>query len=184
MRRFGAMMSLPRMTRPASAEFRRALSRFATGVTIVTASHKKGGMKGMTANAFTSVSLNPPLILVCVGLQARTHAVLKIARHFGISMLDESQRAVAEYFARAESDPAEMESLGIHIRHESNGVPYIAGCLAHLVCRRVAARRAGDHTIFIGEVEHMASREGRPLLFFGGRYHALPDEAGKRSPGV
>jgi len=170
-------MSLPRMTRPASAEFRRALSRFATGVTIVTAAQKNGGMKGMTANAFTSVSLNPALVLVCVGIEARTHAVLKSARHFGISVLDETQRGIAEYFAQPHADPALMESLGIRIRRETNGVPYIAGCLAHLVCRRVAARRAGDHTIFIGEVEHISSREGRPLLFYGGRYHALPDDA-------
>ena len=166
------------MARPASAEFRRALSRFATGVTIVTAAQKHGGLKGMTANAFTSVSLNPALVLVCVGLQARTHAVLKIARHFGISVLDESQRAIAEYFARPESDPVQMEKLGIRIGHEANGVPYIDGCLAHLACRRVAARRAGDHTIFIGEVEHLSSREGRPLLFYGGRYHALHGDAG------
>jgi len=172
------MMSLPRMTRPASAEFRRALSRFATGVTIVTAAQKGGGTKGMTANAFTSVSLHPALVLVCVGRQARTHAVLKIARHFGISVLDETQRAIAEYFAQPEADPAQMQKLGIHIRHEANGVPYIEGCLAHLACRRVAARRAGDHTIFVGEVEHLSCREGRPLLFYGGRYHALPGDAG------
>jgi flavin reductase len=171
-------MSLLRMTRPASAEFRRALSRFATGVTIVTAAQRNGGTKGMTANAFTSVSLNPALVLVCVGLEARTHAVLKSARHFGISVLDETQKAVAEYFARPEADIALIEKLGIRIGHEANGVPYIEGCLAHLVCRRVAARRAGDHTIFIGEVQHLACREGRPLLFYGGRYHTLPRDAG------
>ena len=173
------MMSLLRMTRrPASAEFRRALSRFATGVTVVTAAQKNGGTKGMTANAFTSVSLNPALVLVCVALQTRTHAVLKSARHFGISVLDERQRAVAEFFARPGGDRAQMEELGIRIGHEANGVPYIEGCLAHLVCRRVAARRAGDHTIFIGEVEHLSSREGRPLLFYAGRYHALPGDTG------
>jgi len=172
------MMSLPRMARPASAEFRRALSRFATGVTIVTAAQKNGGVKGMTANAFTSVSLNPALVLVCVGRQARTHAVMKVAKRFGISVLDETQRAVAEYFARPEADAARMQELGIRIRREANGVPYVENCLAHLVCRRVAARRAGDHTIFIGEVEHLSCREGRPLLFYGGRYHALPGDSG------
>jgi len=172
------MMSLLQMTRAASAEFRRALSRFATGVTIVTVAQKTGTPKGMTANAFTSVSLNPALVLVCVGLQARTHAVLKSARYFGISVLDETQKAVAEYFARPKGDPALMQELGIRIRYEANGVPYIEGCLAHLVCRRVGARRAGDHTIFIGEVVHLSSREGRPLLFYGGRYRALSGDAG------
>jgi flavin reductase len=166
------------MARTASAEFRRALSRFATGVTVVTVAQKKGGTKGMTANAFTSVSLDPALVLVCVGLRARTHRVMKTARHFGISVLDETQQSIAEYFAQPHAEPAQMAALGIHIRHESNGVPYIGGCLAHLVCRRIAAKRAGDHTIFIGEVEHLSCREGRPLLFYGGRYHALPRDAG------
>jgi flavin reductase (DIM6/NTAB) family NADH-FMN oxidoreductase RutF len=166
------------MTRPASAEFRRALSRFATGVTVVTVAQRNGGTKGMTANAFTSVSLDPALILVCVDLRARTHDLLKSARHFGVSVLDESQQGVAEFFAQQHADPAQMPELGIRFRQEANGVPYLEGCLAHLVCRRVAARRAGDHTIFIGEVEHLSCREGRPLLFYGGRYHALPRDAG------
>ena len=132
----------------------------------------------MTANAFTSVSLDPALILVCVDLRARTHALLKSARHFGISVLDETQQVVAQFFAQPHADPARMPELGIRFRHEANGVPYLEGCLAHLVCRRVAARRAGDHTIFIGEVEHLSCREGRPLLFYSGRYHALPRDAG------
>ncbi|HUJ40271.1 MAG TPA: flavin reductase family protein [Candidatus Acidoferrales bacterium] len=166
------------MSRAASAEFRRALSRFATGVTVVTVADRNGSTKGMTANAFTSVSLDPALVLVCVNLRARTHRLLKRSRRFGVSVLDETQQSYAEYFAQPRAEPARMEELGIRIRHEANGVPYIAGCLAHLVCRRVAARRAGDHTIFIGEVEHLSCREGRPLLFYGGRYHALPKDGG------
>ena len=132
----------------------------------------------MTANAFTSVSLDPALVLVCVDLRARTHALLKSARYFGVSVLDETQQPFAEYFAQPRTDPARMLALGIRFRREAHGVSYIEDCLAHLVCRRVAARRAGDHTIFIGEVEHLSCREGRPLLFYGGRYHALPREAG------
>jgi flavin reductase (DIM6/NTAB) family NADH-FMN oxidoreductase RutF len=166
------------MAPSASAEFRRALSRFATGVTIVTVARKNGETKGMTANSFTSVSLDPALILVCVDLRARTHSMLKSARHFGVSVLDEHQQALAEYFARPDADPAKMPGLGIRIRHDPGGTPFIDGCLAHLICRRVAARRAGDHTIFIGEVEFMACREGRPLLFYGGRYHGLAGEKG------
>ncbi|HKO05340.1 MAG TPA: flavin reductase family protein [Candidatus Acidoferrales bacterium] len=161
------------MAPSASAEFRRALSRFATGVTIVTVARKNGETKGMTANSFTSVSLDPALILVCVDLRSRTHALLKSARHFGVSVLDERQQALAEYFAKPDADPAKMPGLGIRIRRDAGGTPFIDGCLAHLVCRRVASRRSGDHTIFIGEVEYMACREGRPLLFYGGRYHGL-----------
>jgi len=116
--------------------------------------------------------------LVCVDLRARTHALLKSARRFGVSVLDERQQAFAEYFADPRADPARMPALGIHILRGAGGTPYIEGCLAHLVCRRVAARRAGDHTIFIGRVESMACREGRPLLFFSGRYHGLAGVAG------
>jgi flavin reductase (DIM6/NTAB) family NADH-FMN oxidoreductase RutF len=159
-----------------STDFRRALSRFATGVTIVTVSRKSGEPKGMTANAFTSVSLDPALILVCVDLRARTHNLLKAAPYFGVSVLDESQQAVAQFFAAQHPDPDKMHALGIRFHPEAKRVPYIEGCLAHLICRRVATRRAGDHTIFIGEVEHLAHREGRPLLFYSGRYHALSEK--------
>ena len=161
------------MAPTASAEYRRALSRFATGVTVVTVARRNGEVKGMTANSFTSVSLDPALILVCVDLRARTHALLKSARRFGVSVLDERQQGYAEYFADPHADPARMPGLGIRILRGAGRTPYIEGCLAHLVCRRVAARLAGDHTIFIGEVESMACREGRPLLFYGGRYHGL-----------
>jgi len=162
------------MAPTASADFRRALSRFATGVTVVTVTQRNGEPRGMTANAFTSVSLDPALVLVCVDLRARTHNLLKQARYFGVSVLDEHQQAIAQFFASHHTDPKqEMQALGIRLHPEAKGVPYIEGCLAHLICRRVATRRAGDHTIFIGEVEHLAHREGRPLLFFSGRYHAL-----------
>jgi len=166
-------MSLLRMAPSATTDFRKALSRFATGVTVITVARRRGEPKGMTANSFTSVSLDPPLILVCVDLRARTHDALKSARRFGVSVLDERQQAFAEYFAQPHADPARMPELGIHFAHDPGGAPYIEGCLAHLVCRRIAARRAGDHTIFIGEVEFMASRDGRPLLFYDGRYHGL-----------
>ena len=161
------------MAHTTSAEFRRACSRFATGVTVVTVGRADGEPKGMTANSFTSVSLAPPLVLVCVDLRARTHALLKRARHFGVSVLDEHQQAAAQYFAATEQDATHMAALGIRFRREANGVPYIESCLAHMICRRVGARRAGDHTIFIGEVEHLACREGRPLLFYGGKYRAM-----------
>ncbi|HMD30519.1 MAG TPA: flavin reductase family protein [Candidatus Acidoferrales bacterium] len=161
-----------------NADFRRALSRFATGVTVVTVARGNGEAKGMTANAFTSVSLDPALILVCVDLRARTHSLLKTSRYFGVSVLDEHQQAVAQFFAAQHPDAEKMHALGIRFHPEAKNVPYIEGCLAHLICRRVATRRAGDHTIFIGEVEHLAHREGRPLLFFGGRYHALSGDTG------
>ncbi len=172
------MMPLSRMSKPTSAEFRRALSRFATGVTVLTVAQADGEPKGMTANAFTSVSLEPPLVLVCVDWRARTHDLLRDAEHFGVSVLDEHQQAVAEYFAAPNGRPESMARLGIGFRRAANGTPFLEGCLAHLICRRVAAHRAGDHTIYIGQAEHLASREGRPLLFFGGRYRGLAGSAG------
>lgn len=169
------MMALPQMNKPTSAEFRRAMSRFATGVTIVTVAQADGEPKGMTANAFASVSLEPPLVLVCVDLRARTHDLLRDAEHFGVCVLDESQQAVADFFAAPNASPEDFARLGIHFRRAATGTPYLEGCLAHLICRRVAAHRAGDHTIYLGQAEHLSAREGRPLLFYSGRYRVLAE---------
>ena len=166
------------MTKPTSAEFRRAMSRFATGVTILTVVQPDGEPKGMTANAFASVSLEPPLVLVCVDWRARTHDLLRHAEHFGISVLHEGQQAVAEIFAAPDGQPEAMARLGIRLRRAAGGTPYVEDCLAHLICRRVAAHRAGDHTIYVGQAEQLAAGEGRPLLFYAGRYRALAGSAG------
>jgi len=163
----------PQMSGPTSAEFRRALSRFATGVTIVTVAQEDGEPRGMTANAFASASLDPPLVLVCVDCRAHTHDRMRDAKHFGVSVLDEAQKPVAEFFAAPNSPLEQMARLGIRFRRAANGTPYLEGCLAHLICRRVAAHRAGDHTIYIGQAEHLSAREGRPLLFFAGKYRGL-----------
>src|SRR5271154_7171825 len=106
-------MAPRKMAPTASTDFRRALSRFATGVTVVTVARKDGEPKGMTANAFTSVSLDPALVLVCVDLRARTHNLLKTSRYFGVSVLDEHQQAIAQFFAAQHTDPAKMHALGI-----------------------------------------------------------------------
>jgi flavin reductase (DIM6/NTAB) family NADH-FMN oxidoreductase RutF len=174
-RGIGAMMALPQMHKPTSAEFRRAMSRFATGVTVLTVAQADGEPKGMTANAFASVSLEPPLVLVCVDWRARTHDLLRDAEHFGVSVLDENQQAVAEFFAAPDGRPEDLARLGIRFRRAATGTPYLEGCLAHLVCRRVAAHRAGDHTIYIGQAEQLSARDGRPLLFYSGAYRSLAE---------
>ncbi|WP_243095095.1 flavin reductase family protein [Thermus thalpophilus] len=146
--------------------FRQTLGRFATGVTVVSVRTGEG-VHGMTANAFLSVSLDPPLVLVSVDRRARTHGLLLEAGRYGVSVLAEGQRDLSDHFAGrgvGEAQPVWREVLG---------VPLLEGALAHVVARVVEAHPAGDHTLFIGEVEHLGYGEGRPLLFFGGRYHGL-----------
>ncbi len=160
-------------------EFRKAMGAFATGVTIITVD-LDGEVHGMTANAFTSVSLDPMLVLVCVDHSTRTHAHLHAKKRFGINVLCEEQRAISEYYARPERshDDAEAEA-GARFDRTQHGTPLLHGALAYLECRLQSAEEAGDHTIFIAEVEDVVLREGDPLLFFRGRYRKLGGDVGK-----
>jgi flavin reductase (DIM6/NTAB) family NADH-FMN oxidoreductase RutF len=156
-----------------AAEFRQALGCFGTGVTIITLDDA-GAVHGMTANAFTSVSLDPMLILVCVDRKARTHAHLHTQKRFGVNVLAESQQAISQYYANParEHDKAEQEA-GARFDRTSHGTPVLHGALAYLECRLHTAQDAGDHTIFIAEVEDVVVREGDPLLFFRGKYRKV-----------
>ncbi|HWY03457.1 MAG TPA: flavin reductase family protein [Candidatus Acidoferrum sp.] len=155
------------------AEFRRAMGCFATGVTIVTVD-LDGEVHGMTANAFASVSLDPMLVLVCVDHATRTHAHLHAKKRFGINVLCDEQRAISEYYARPERthEHAEQEA-GARFERTRQGTPMLRGSLAYLECRLHSAEEAGDHTIFIAEVEDVVVREGEPLLFFRGKYRKV-----------
>jgi flavin reductase (DIM6/NTAB) family NADH-FMN oxidoreductase RutF len=154
------------------AEFRKAMGCFATGVTIITLDDG-GQVHGMTANAFASVSLEPQLVLVCVDHKAQTHAYLHAKKRFGVNVLAESQKAISEYY----SDPArihrEFSKAGASFDRTGHGTPVLHGALAYLECRLHTAQDAGDHTIFIAEVEDVVVREGNPLLFFRGQYETL-----------
>jgi flavin reductase (DIM6/NTAB) family NADH-FMN oxidoreductase RutF len=158
------------------AQFRKAMGCFATGVTIITLD-LDGEVHGMTANAFASVSLNPVLVLVCVDQRASTHAHLHSRKRFGINVLCESQRAISEYYARTERahDQAQAEA-GAGFDRTPHGTPILHGSLAYLECRLHSAQVAGDHTIFIAEVEDVVVREGEPLLFFRGKYRKVGEE--------
>jgi flavin reductase (DIM6/NTAB) family NADH-FMN oxidoreductase RutF len=162
-----------------SAEFRRAMGCFATGVTIVTVD-LDGGVHGMTANAFASVSLDPMLVLVCVDHTTRTHAHLHAKKRFGINVLCEDQRAISEYYARPERthEHAELEA-GARFERTKHGTPMLQGSLAYLECRLHSAEEAGDHTIFIAEVEEVVVREGEPLLFFRAKYRRVGEDVEK-----
>jgi flavin reductase (DIM6/NTAB) family NADH-FMN oxidoreductase RutF len=155
------------------AEFRKALGSFATGVTVITVDYE-GEVHGMTANAFTSVSLDPLLVLVCVDHRARTHAHLHARKRFGVNVLADNQRAISQYYA----DPspthqhAEQEA-GARFDRTKHATPVLHGALAYLECRLHSAQDAGDHTIFIAEVEDVVVRQGDPLLYFRGVYRRI-----------
>lgn len=157
-------------------EFRKAMGAFATGVTIITVD-LDGEVHGMTANAFTSVSLDPMLVLVCVDHSTRTHAHLHAKKRFGINVLGEDQRAISEYYARSERthEHAEAEA-GARFDRTSHGTPLLHGALAYLECRLESVQEAGDHSIFIAEVEDVVMREGDPLLFFRGKYRKVGED--------
>jgi flavin reductase (DIM6/NTAB) family NADH-FMN oxidoreductase RutF len=161
------------------AEFRRAMGCFATGVTIITVD-LDGEVHGMTANAFASVSLDPLLVLVCVDHSTRTHAHLHAKKRFGINVLCETQRAISEYYARPERthENAEEEA-GAKFERTRHGTPILHGSLAYLECRLLRGEIAGDHTIFIAEVEDVVVRDGEPLLFFRGDYRKVGDKIGR-----
>jgi flavin reductase (DIM6/NTAB) family NADH-FMN oxidoreductase RutF len=155
------------------AEFRKAMGSFATGVTVITVD-SEGEVHGMTANAFTSVSLDPLLVLVCVDHRARTHTHLHARKRFGVNVLAENQRAISEYYALPSPthQNAEQEA-GARFDRTQHGTPVLHGALAYLECRLHSAQDAGDHTIFIAEVEDVVVREGDPLLYFRGAYRQI-----------
>jgi flavin reductase (DIM6/NTAB) family NADH-FMN oxidoreductase RutF len=154
-------------------EFRKALGQFATGVTVVTVEREPGQVFGMTANSFTSVSLDPMLILVCVDQRAKILALLQKKKRFGISVLKQGQQAISEYFAQGEQSPEAEQRLSIRYHWSPSGIPVLDETLLCLSCKVVAAHVTGDHTIFVGEVEDAELHEGEPLLFFQGEYRKI-----------
>ena len=161
-------------------EFRRTLGMFATGVTVVT-TRVGEVVHGMTANAFMSVSLRPPLILISVDRRAKMNALLREGVRYGVSVLEEHQTALSDRFAGRTRDDAPEPTF--EIVHDT---PLVEGALAHLVARVARSYWGGDHSLFLGQVEYVRYGEGNPLLFHGGHYEhvvrdarvfaALPDE--------
>ncbi|MGH9556469.1 MAG: flavin reductase family protein [Terriglobales bacterium] len=167
---------LPQDPRPMTVSkesFRKTLGKFASGVTVVTVDRSDGKVHGMTANAFSSVSLDPLLALVCLDHRSRTLPLVQKQKRFGVNVLGQHQRAVADYYARSSQDHETGHRLGIRYTFTKRGTPLIEHALAQFDCKLAATHVEGDHTIVIGEVEQAAVHEGRPLLFFGGKYHTL-----------
>jgi flavin reductase (DIM6/NTAB) family NADH-FMN oxidoreductase RutF len=158
---------------PTPAEFRLACGQFATGVTVVTAERAPGRVHGMTANSVTSVSLEPLLLLICVDQRAHLLPMVTKQGRFGVNVLKESQVAISRYFAQTEENLETETKLGIRYRWTPTGVPLLEDALVHIACNVAASYVAGDHTIFIGEVETTEVFDGEPLLFFRGAYRRI-----------
>jgi len=150
--------------------FRRTLGMFATGVTVLT-TRVGEQVHGMTANAFMSVSLRPPLVLISIDRRAKMGAILHEGTRFGVSVLEAKQTGLSDRFAGRVAD--ELPEATFEIVHET---PLVEGALAHLVARVVRSYWGGDHSLFLGQVEFARYGQGRPLLFHGGRYERLIDD--------
>lgn len=146
-----------------AVEFRRTLGMFATGVTVITTLGDEQ-VHGMTANAFMSVSLQPPLIVISVDRRARMNNLLREGVQFGVSVLEEGQSVLSDRFAGRDTEGPEPV---FELVHET---PLVEGALAHLVARVVRSYWGGDHSLFLGRVEYVRYGEGTPLLFHGGGY--------------
>jgi flavin reductase (DIM6/NTAB) family NADH-FMN oxidoreductase RutF/DNA-binding IclR family transcriptional regulator len=147
-------------------ELRNVLGAFVTGVTVITTLDRDGRPHGLTANSFSSVSLDPPLVLWSQSLEAPSYPVFRDAERFAISILAEHQSHIAQHFARG----GDKKFAGVEIEPGLSGLPLISGAAAYLECRRVANYPGGDHAVFMGEVDHIAHAPHRLLAFGRGRY--------------
>ncbi len=150
-------------------DFRKALGRFPTGVTVVATRDADGRPVGLTCNSFASVSLSPPLVLWCLALHSSSLPVFLQAPCFSINFLSAEQAALSRRFSGSAAD----RFAGVAHHVGENGVPLIAGCAGHLQCRNETRHYTGDHVIFIGRVLRYAHAPQKPLVFAEGRYCAL-----------
>ncbi len=161
--------------RMVEGSLREVMSQFATGITVLTAGGVCG--HGMTANSFTSVSLDPPLVLCCVARPARFHESVLCAESFGVSFLAADQEPVARYFAdrRRPHGPAQFDAVD-WVPGQHTGAPLLTGALAWLECRLEKTYDGGDHSIFLGKVLSSSCGPNRQALLFysGGYHHILP----------
>lgn len=157
------------------ADFRRAMGQFATGVSVVTTRDREGRPLGLTVNAFCSVSLEPPLLLVCIDNRSEAHGGFEDSGVFGVSVLAEDQEDWSRRFAIG--GPAKF--AGAELPASRQGVALIPGALAHFECRVASSQAAGDHTIYLGEVQHLSVNPGRPLLYHASGYRRVGTDGGE-----
>ncbi len=154
-----------------SEDFRNTLSRFASGVTVVTTKDAAGNFYGITVSAFSSVSLDPPLILICIENTAGSIDALNASKIFVVNILNSEQAELSERFASPAADKFAETPHELNI----DGVPVIANCLANIRCTVVETYEGGDHTIFIARVEKTVVNDGDPLIYFRSGYHTTGD---------
>jgi 3-hydroxy-9,10-secoandrosta-1,3,5(10)-triene-9,17-dione monooxygenase reductase component len=158
------------MTPVDAATFRHALGRFPSGVTVVTVRGDDGRDYGMTVSAFASLSLEPPLVLVCIGADATIARAVAAAGHFAVSVLSEEQEPVARRFADSGAD----RFASTPVVRGASGIALLGDAVAHLECAIVARHDGGDHTIVVGEVlAATAAENGRPLIYQRGAFRRL-----------
>ena len=150
------------------------MRRWGSGVAILT-TRREGGIMGITVSSFCSLSLSPPLILVCIDKKARSHPLIERHRAFAINVLKAGQERLSELAAGHAGDQGNWLE-GVPHRKAVTGAPILNECLAWLDCALEAVHDGGDHTIFIGRVEAGGFSEGRPLLYFEGDYHRLAEQ--------
>lgn len=147
--------------------FKLTLGHWASGVTVIS-TMREGAPYGMTASSFSSLSLAPPLVLVCVDHRARLHQLLPQTRRYGVSVLATGQEILSTHFAGRSQDGLSVPWI------EAEGMPLLEGALAHLVCDVEEMMPGGDHTIYVGRISHAAAwPEREPLLYHAGKYRAL-----------
>ena len=152
-------------------ELRNVFGAFATGVTIITTNDVNGKPFGLTANSYTSLSLDPPLVLVCVDKKVDCYACFEQSKVFAVNFLAEDQEQLSTRFATKGIEKFE----GVPIRQGSIGVPLLEGAIGFIECKLVNGYEGGDHTIYVGEVQAASASGERPLLFFKGKYNKLPE---------
>lgn len=152
-------------------EFRAALGRFASGVTVVTTKDAAGKLHGITVSAFCSVSLEPPLILICIEKATGSHYAFEESGVFIVNILDRAQQHLSEHFAS--TFPDKFEDMEYHTGIE--GIPILEDALVSLECRIKKSCDGGDHSIYIAEVENADIKDGSPLVYFHGNYRVITD---------
>ena len=152
-------------------EFRAALGKFASGVTVVTTRDKTGRLHGITVSAFSSVSLAPPLVLVCIDKNTGSHHALAETGAFVVNVLRDDQMHLSERFAAFLPDKFDTVKYRLGI----DDLPVLDDVLANLECRLAYAHAGGDHTIFVGEIQRATVNEGKPLVYFHGDYREIKD---------
>lgn len=150
-------------------EFRHALGKFASGVTVVTTRAADGHLHGLTVSAFCSVSLEPPLILVCIQKTTGSYHAFQESKAFVVNVLSDSQKDVSNHFASHLEDKFQ----GVEYETGIEDIPVLKNCLVNLECRLANSYDGGDHTIFVGEIQKAHINDGNPLAYFHGNYREL-----------